>query len=28
VPIGHVPIQLKVVAKGPMTRLCSPGDIV
>ena len=28
VPIGHVPRQIKVVARGPVTRQCSPGDIV
>jgi len=28
VPIGHVPRQIKVIARGPVTRQCSPGDIV
>jgi DNA replication licensing factor MCM7 len=28
VPIGHVPRTLKVLAKGELTRKCSPGDIV
>lgn len=28
VPIGHVPRSLDLIAKGPMTRQCSPGDIV
>lgn len=27
-PIGHVPRSLDLIAKGPMTRQCSPGDIV
>ena len=28
VPIGHVPRSMTVLAKGPVTRQCSPGDIV
>jgi DNA replication licensing factor MCM7 len=28
VPIGHVPRTIKVIARGPVTRQCSPGDIV
>ena len=28
VPIGQVPRMLKVIARGPVTRKCSPGDIV
>jgi DNA replication licensing factor MCM7 len=28
VPIGHVPRQMKVVAKGVNTKRCGPGDIV
>ena len=28
VPIGHVPRQMKIHARGPITRMCSPGDIV
>ena len=28
VPIGHVPRQFKVVAKGSITRKCGPGDMV
>ena len=28
VPIGHVPRQLKVIAKGINTKKCGPGDIV
>ena len=28
VPIGHVPRQIRVVARGSVTRQCSPGDIV
>ena len=28
VPIGHVPRTLKVIARGAITRLCTPGDIV
>ena len=26
VPIGHVPRHLKIIAKGTMTKRCSPGD--
>jgi DNA replication licensing factor MCM7 len=28
VPIGHVPRQMQIIARGPVTRQCSPGDIV
>ena len=28
VPIGHVPRMIKIVAKGEITRRCSPGDMV
>lgn len=28
VPIGHVPRSMNLVAKGPLTRLCGPGDVV
>ena len=28
VPIGHVPRTIKVIARGPVTRQCSPGDVV
>lgn len=28
VPIGHVPRMLKIIAKGEITRRCSPGDMV
>ncbi len=28
VPIGNVPRTLKVIAKGELTRKCTPGDIV
>ena len=28
VPIGHVPRTLKIIAKGEITRKCSPGDMV
>jgi len=28
VPIGHVPRQIEIIAKGHCTRTCSPGDIV
>ena len=28
VPIGHVPRTIKVLAKGEITRRCSPGDMV
>jgi DNA replication licensing factor MCM7 len=28
VPIGHVPRTIKVIARGPVTRMCSPGDVV
>ena len=27
-PIGHVPRTMAVIARGPVTRQCSPGDIV
>ena len=27
-PIGHVPRTLKIIAKGEITRKCSPGDMV
>lgn len=28
VPIGHVPRTISLIARGPMTRQCAPGDIV
>lgn len=28
VPIGHVPRMLKITARGEITRMCSPGDMV
>lgn len=28
VPIGHVPRAMKVLARGEVTRQCTPGDIV
>ena len=28
VPIGHVPRQMNLVARGPLTRQCGPGDVV
>lgn len=27
-PIGQVPRMMKIIARGPVTRKCSPGDIV
>ena len=27
-PIGHVPRMLKIVARGEITRKCTPGDMV
>jgi len=28
VPIGHVPRMIKIVARGAITRSCTPGDMV